>query len=86
MTTLPPEFIPTHRWKVVLTIYFVGFLICELLGLWGAYQSGGFDRPHTLTDLTVIGIYYLVTGLLWPIVLIVVVLQLLGLLPHPIQF
>jgi hypothetical protein len=30
------------RWKVGLTVYFVGFLICELLLLWGSYQSGGF--------------------------------------------
>lgn len=85
MTALRSEFIPTRRWKVGLAIYFVGFLTSELLALWGAYESGGFDRPHTLTDLTVIGTLYLVTGLFWPIVLIVVVLQLLGLLPHPIQ-
>jgi hypothetical protein len=85
MMTQPPVFM-RHRLKVGLAIYFLGFLICELLILWGAYQNGGFDRSHTLNDLTITATYYLVTGLLWPVVLIVVILQLLGFLPHPIEF
>jgi len=81
-----PVFILRRRWKAVLAIYLVGFLICELLLLLGAYQNGGFDRPRTLADLAIIGSYYLAAGLLWPVVLIVIVLQLSGLLPQPIQF
>ena len=86
MTTQPPVFIPRRRRKVVLAIYLVGLLTCELLSLLGAYQSEGFDRPHTLADLAIIGSYHLAAGLLWPAVLIVFILQLLGLLPQPIEF
>jgi hypothetical protein len=57
-----------------------------LLLLLAAYQSGGFDRPHTLADLAIIGFYDLAAGLLWPVVLMVFILQLFGLLPQPIQF
>jgi hypothetical protein len=82
-------FTPTilrRRWaKIALALYLSGFLICELLQLGGAYESGGFDRPHTLTDLAVIGMIYLAAGLLWPAVGVIVILQLLGLLPHPID-
>jgi hypothetical protein len=59
--TQPPVFM-RHRLKVSLAIYFLGFPICELLVLWGSYQNGGFDRSHTLNDLTIIATYYLVTG------------------------
>ena len=86
MTTPPPAFIPRHRWKAVLATYLIGLLICELLLLLGVYQSGGFDRPHTLAGLAIIGSYYLAAGLLWPVLLIVIILQLSGLLPRPIQF
>ncbi|KRQ98971.1 hypothetical protein CP49_35660 [Bradyrhizobium valentinum] len=86
MMTQPPAFIPRRRWKVILAAYLVGLLICELLLLLSAYQSGGFDRPHSLADLAIIGSYHLATGLLWPVVLIVFILQLSGLLPQPIQF
>ena len=76
----------TRRWaKVALALYLLGFLISELLQLWHAYESGGFDRPHTLSDLTVIGMLYLAIGLLWPAVGVIVILQLLGVLPHPID-
>jgi hypothetical protein len=85
MMTQPAVF-TRRRLKIGLAIYLLGFLIGELLGLWGAYQNGGFDRSHTWNDLTIIASLYLVTGLLWPVVLIVVSLQLLGVLPHPIEF
>jgi hypothetical protein len=66
--------------KLLLAFYFAGFVICESLLLWGAYESGGLDRTHTLSDLTFIGAYILVSGLLWPALVVVLILQLLGLL------
>jgi hypothetical protein len=86
MTLRLPGFISKMRWKVGLAIYFVGFLTCEVLLLWGAYQTGGFDRSHAFADLAMIGTVHLVAGLLWPVVLVVFILQLAGLLPHPIDF
>jgi len=86
MTTEPPVLTARRRSKVVLATYLAGFLICELLSLLGAYQNGGFDRPHTFSDFAIIGSIYLVAGLLWPAVLIVFILQLSGLLPQPIEF
>ena len=75
-----------RRWKIGLVIYFVGFLTCELLLLWSAYKGGGFDRPHTISDLAVLGTLYFVAGLLWPVLLVMVIWQLAGLLPHSIRF
>jgi hypothetical protein len=75
-----------RRTKIILWIYLVGFAICELLLLWGTYDSGGFQRHHTLTTLVVITGYHLVAGALWPIVAIIGTLQYFGFLPHPITF
>jgi hypothetical protein len=86
MTSPLQGFFWKGRWKVGLTIYFVGFLICEALLLWSVYEAGGFDRSHTFADLAMIGTFHLVTGILWPVVLVVLILQLAGLLPHPIEF
>jgi hypothetical protein len=86
MTARLPALTARRRWKVVLATDFFGCLICELLLLLGAYESGGFDRPHTFADLAIIGSYHLAVGLLWPAVLIVFIFQLSGLLPHPIEF
>src|SRR2546423_11309307 len=61
-----------RRWKIGLVIYFVGFLTCELLLLWSAYNGAGFERPHTISDLAVLGTSYLVAGLLWPVLLVMV--------------
>jgi hypothetical protein len=70
--------------RITLWVYLVGGAICELMALWGAYDSGGFERNHTLADLAIIGGLHLAMALLWPVVLAVGVLQYLGLLPHPI--
>jgi len=59
--------------------------MCELLLLWGAYDSGGFQRHHSLPDLLFLGAFYLAIPLLWPVMLLVAVLQLVGILPTPIE-
>lgn len=52
----------------------------------GVLPKRGFLSPAHVDDLTIIGAFHLAVGLLWSVVLIVITLQLLGLLPHPIQF
>lgn len=66
--------------------YLAGGAICELTALWGAYDSGGFERHHTLADLAIIGAIHLAVVWLWPVVLVVLALQYFGLLPYPIMF
>ena len=75
-----------RRTRIILWVYLVGVVIVELLLLWGAYDNGGFQRHHTLTDLAVIAGLHMAAGLLWPVVVVVIVLQYFGLLPHPITF
>jgi hypothetical protein len=70
----------------MLWIYLIGVAMCESLLLWGAYDNGGFQRHHTLTYLMVLAGFYLAAGLLWPIVLVIGVLQYFGQLPQPVTF
>lgn len=72
--------------RIALWVYLAGAVACELLLLWNAYDNGGFRRHHTLADLAIVGSLDLATALLWPIVLVVGVLQYFGVLPHPITF
>jgi hypothetical protein len=72
--------------RVALWVYLAGAVACELLSLWVAYDNGGFQRHHTLADLAIVGSLDLATAMLWPVVLVVVVLQYFGFLPHPITF
>ena len=75
-----------QRTRIILGVYSVGVAIIELLLLWNAYHNGGFQRPHTLTDLAIVAGLHMAVGLLWPIVTVVAVLQYFGLLPHSITF
>jgi hypothetical protein len=75
-----------RRIRIALWVYLAGALVCELLLLWGAYDSSGFHRHHTLANLAIIGSLHSVMALLWPVVLVVLVLQYLGFLPQPITF
>lgn len=76
-----------NRWqRITLWVYLAGGAICELMALWGAYDSGGFEHHHTLADLAIVGGIHLAAALLWPVVLVVGVLQYFGFLPHPITF
>ena len=75
-----------RRTHIILWLYLAGALICEFVLLWGAYDSGGFQRQHTAVDLAIIAGFYLAAGLLWPAVLAMGVLQYFGFLPHPITF
>lgn len=75
-----------RRVRIALWVYLAGALATEMLGLWGAYDSGGFDRDHTLRDLVMIGSIHLLVALLLPVVLVILALQYLGFLPHPITF
>jgi hypothetical protein len=75
------------RWRrIILLVYLTGGTVFELMLLWVAYDGGGFERHHTLADLAIVGGIHLALVLLWPVVLVVGVLQYFGLLPHPITF
>jgi hypothetical protein len=60
--------------------------MCELTLLWSAHDSGGFQRHHTLGELAILGGGYLAAALLWPVLIVVGLLQYLRFLPHPITF
>jgi hypothetical protein len=74
------------RLRFSLWTYAVGAGVMEGLLLLGAYQSGGFERSHGIWDLVQIGIYHVVIAALWPLVVVMIILQLVGLLPRPISF
>jgi hypothetical protein len=72
--------------RIALWIYLAGVLIFELLLLWSAYDNGGFHRHHTAKDFAVLAVFYIAAPLLWPVVVVLVVLQLTGVLPMTITF
>lgn len=73
-----------RKWHWVLWIYVAGFLLMQAHNLYAAYASGGFQREHGTRDLLVLAAIYLGFGALWPVVLVVTILQGLGLFRGPI--
>ena len=74
------------RLRFSLWTYAVGAGVMEALLLVGAYQGGGFERSHSIWDLVQIAIYHVVIAALWPLVVVAIILQSVGLLPHPMTF
>jgi hypothetical protein len=71
-----------RRWvKVVLALYFAGFLICELLLLWGTYDSGVFQRQHTVGEWALGVGTHLIIAAIWPYSAVVFLLLYFGILP-----
>lgn len=75
-----------RRLPIILWVYLVGVAIFELLLLWNAYDNGGFQRHHTLTEWAVTAGFHITFSLLWPIVIVVLALQYFGLLPETLAF
>jgi hypothetical protein len=75
-----------RKWRYVLWVYVAGALLTAALYLQGAYENGGFQRHHSMIDLLVLAALYLATAILWPVLIVVGILQYFGVLPHPITF
>jgi hypothetical protein len=74
-----------RRWRYVLWVYIAGSLLTTAMMLQQAYASGGFQRDHSTADLLGLAALHLATATLWPVLVVVGVLQYLGILP-PITF
>jgi hypothetical protein len=76
----------SSKWRRALWVYGPGAFLTAMLLLYDIYDSGGFQRSHTAADLLILASIYVATILLWPIVVLLGLLQLAGLLPMPITF
>ena len=63
-------------------IYLIGALATGIMLVYGAYESGGFHREHTIRDLITIAAFYLATSALWPTLIVIVPLRYFGALPQ----
>jgi hypothetical protein len=75
------------RWITVLIYtYFIGIVVVAIFSAVQAINNGGLDRHHDLRDWAIIALFYGSISLLWPVVALVVVLQLIGILPMLISW
>ena len=74
----------SRKWRYVLWAYGAGALITLTLFVHNAYMNGGFQRHHDAMDLLVLAALYSVTAMLWPVLIVIGVLQYFGLLTQPI--
>lgn len=72
--------------RCILALYMVGALLMTILNFYNAYASGGFQRSHSVVDFIIIAALYLGSAILWPLIIVVGVLQHFGVLPQPITF
>jgi len=68
--------------RYVFYIYMTGALITEAALVLNAYESGGFQRAHTISDLILLGAFYLTAGALWPLLIATLTFQYFGVLPR----
>ena len=68
----------------MLWVYVAGALLTAAVMIQNAYANGGFQRKHSVFDLLVLTALYAATSVLWPVLVVVVILQYFGILPHPI--
>jgi len=74
------------KWRYALWTYGAGAFLTAMLLLYNIYESGGFQRSHTVAGLLLAVSVYAVMILLWPAVLVLVLFQLVRILPMPITF
>jgi hypothetical protein len=72
--------------RVALWIYVTGIVLLELSALHSAYLTGGFSRIQSARDVLLGVATSLAVSALWPIIALMLALQLLGLLPFPLNF
>lgn len=68
--------------RYVSFIYLIGALATGIMLIYGAYESGGFHREHTVRDLMIIAAFYLAASALWPTLIVTMPLRYLGALPQ----
>jgi hypothetical protein len=73
-----------RKWRYVLWVYVAGALLTAAVMIQNAHANGGFQRKHSVFDLLVLTALYAATSILWPVLVVVVILQYFGILPHPI--
>jgi hypothetical protein len=69
------------KWRYALWTYGAGAFLMVMLLLYNIYDSGGFQRSHTIAGLLLAAGFYGVLVLLWPIFLVLLLLQLVRVLP-----
>lgn len=67
--------------RYVSFIYLIGALATGIMLIYGAYESGGFHREHTVRDLMIIAAFYLAASAL-PTLIVTMPLRYLGALPQ----
>jgi hypothetical protein len=59
-----------------------GALITAATLVLQAYESGGFQRAQTISDLIFLGAIYLTAAALWPLLIATLTFQYIGVLPR----
>jgi hypothetical protein len=70
------------KWRCVFYIYVTGGLITEATLVLNAYESGGFQRAHTISDVILLAAIYLTAAALWPLLIASLTFQYFGVLPR----
>jgi hypothetical protein len=68
--------------RYFIWIYIAGAFITALSGVQSIYQNGGFQRHHAATELLITAILFSISVALWPILIVIAILQFCGMLPH----
>jgi hypothetical protein len=71
-----------RKLRYVSYIYMTGALVMEATLVLSAYENGGFQRAHTLSDLILLAAIYLTAAALWPLLVVTLTLQYFGILPR----
>lgn len=61
--------------RYVLYIHMAGALITEAALVLNAYENGGFQRAHAVSDLILLGAIYLMAAALWPLLIATLIFQ-----------
>jgi hypothetical protein len=83
------KLLPLWRSKIRLVafVYALGFLATMSLQLWSVIEGGALERPRPHWQEWAIPIVFILgTSALWPLILVLALMQLLGLIKAPITF
>jgi hypothetical protein len=72
----------SRKWKYVGLVYLACALVTEALLIYGAYDSGVFQRQHTGSDWVIVIAIYLGIAAIWPYAVAVFLLLYFGILPE----
>ena len=75
-----------NKWRFAFwALYFSGFLLTGVLLLHGAFIGGGFQRGNAAGDLFTLAIMCLAAAVFWPLLFIIVILQVFGVAQTPFE-